>query len=587
MTWSTRARSALAGLLALAAGLGVGELLGAVFGPDSGPVLAVGAAAVRLSPRSTTEFAITQFGSNDKQALLLGILVVLALIGLGLGLLTLRRPLAGPVGFAVLAAVGAGAALSSPGAAIWDVLPSILAGVVAVLALRLLVVALPLPVEEPASGTPQSRGAAADRRSPRPAGRKGASRPAAIQPMARRSRPQPGAASARAARTDRTDPDRRNPGRLGTARRSPARSDTDREGVFARRRFVLMSGAVAGVAVVTTGAGGLLRRRFDVNQARSQLALPELAGKTSDATPSAAGFSDVPGLSPLITPNPAFYRIDTALAVPQISPADWSLRIHGLVDRELRLSMSDLTGRSDLIEADLTLACVSNEVGGPLAGNAHWTGVPMANLLAEAGVQAGADQVRTTSIDGWTCGTPTADCQQTPNAMLALTMNGEFLPVEHGFPVRMIVPGLYGYVSATKWLVDMELTTFGAASAYWVQRGWDAIAPIQTFSRIDTPTQGGAVQAGQSVVAGVAYSAVGISQVQVKIDGADWQPAKLSPATSVQTWRQWMLPWQAESGGHVLSVRAVDGQGRVQSGDERGPYPNASSGWHRVQLTVQ
>ena len=525
MTWSTRVRSALAGLLALAAGLGVGELLGAVFGPGSGPVLAVGAAAVRLSPRSTTEFAITRFGSNDKQALLLGILVVLTLIGLGLGLLTVRRPLAGPVGFAVLAAVGAGAALSRSGAAVWDVLPSVLAGVVAVLALRLLVVALPLPVER--SGTPRPRGAAADRR---------------------------------------------NPGR---------------EGVFARRRFVLMGGAVAGVAVVTTGAGGLLRRRFDVNQARSQLVLPELAGKTSGATPSAAGFSDVPGLSPLITPNAAFYRIDTALAVPQISPADWSVRIHGMVDRELRLSMSDLTGRSDLIEADLTLACVSNEVGGPLAGNAHWTGVPLANLLAEAGVRAGADQVRTTSIDGWTCGTPTADCQQTPNAMLALTMNGEFLPVEHGFPVRMIVPGLYGYVSATKWLVDLELTTFGAASAYWVQRGWDAIAPIQTFSRIDTPTRGAPVQAGRSVVAGVAYSTAGISQVQVKVDGADWQPAKLAPATSVQTWRQWMLPWQAEPGGHVLSVRAVDGQGRVQSGDERSPYPNASSGWHRVQLTVR
>ncbi|MBA2416431.1 MAG: molybdopterin-dependent oxidoreductase [Geodermatophilaceae bacterium] len=512
-------RAAIGGVSAAGVALGVGELAAGLIGPESSPVLAVGAAAVDVSPRATTEFAISTFGSNDKLALLIGMLLVLAVAAALLGVLAVRRLGIGVAGMVVLGVVGAAAAVSRPGASVLAAVPSLLAAAAGVGALLLMLRMLPAGRDDPAdSGVPPEL---------------------------------------------------------------PAPREIE------RRRFVLAAGAAAGVAVVTTGAGALVRRSRDVAQAREQLLVPAAAtpGLGSDALP--AGFPDLAGLSPLLTPNDDFYRIDTALRVPQIDPSNWSLRIHGRVERELRFTFAELAGRDDLIEADITLACVSNEVGGPLAGSARWVGVPLATLLAEAGVEPGADQVLTRSVDGWTCGTPTVDCQRTPNAMLALAMNGENLPLEHGFPVRMIVPGLYGYVSATKWLVDMELTTFAGSDAYWVRRGWDATAPIQTFSRIDVPRPGRTLGAGMAAIAGVAHSGSdGVSAVEVRIDDQPWEQARMSATTSTQLWRQWYHPWVAELGLHVISVRAVDGKGRTQSSSRYPPYPNASSGWHSVRVVV-
>jgi len=524
---SGRVRAAIAGVVAAAVALGGGELAAGLVGPESSPVLSVGAAAVDLSPRATTEFAISAFGSNDKLALLIGLLLVIAVAAGGLGLFSVRRRGVGVAGLAALGAVGAAAAVSRPGASLLAGVPSVVAAAAGIAALLLLLSRL--PGSGAAVGTP-----------------------AAVTPA------------------DAAD--------------IPAAA-----GEFERRRFVLAAGAAAGVAAIAAGAGSLIGGSRDVAQAREGLLVP--AAATPSPLPGladgAAGFPEVEGLSPLLTPNASFYRIDTALRVPQIDPVGWSLRIHGRVDRELLLTFNDLAGRDDVIEADITLACVSNEVGGPLAGSARWVGVPLARLLQEAGVEPGADQVLTRSVDGWTCATPTMDCLNTPNAMLALAMNGEPLPLEHGFPVRMIVPGLYGYVSATKWLVDMELTTFGVSDAYWVQRGWDAIAPIQTFSRIDVPQPGRTVSAGTAAIAGVAHTgSEGISAVEVRIDDGAWARARLAPSTSTQLWRQWYLPWEAEQGIHVLTVRAVDTKGRTQSGDRYPPYPNASSGWHSVRVVV-
>jgi DMSO/TMAO reductase YedYZ molybdopterin-dependent catalytic subunit len=288
----------------------------------------------------------------------------------------------------------------------------------------------------------------------------------------------------------------------------------------------------------------------------------------------------------VITANADFYRIDAALRVPALEAADWSLRVHGMVDRELTLDWDDLLAR-DLIERDITMTCVSNEVGGTLAGSARWLGAPLRALLEEAGVRAGADQIVGTSSDGMTIGTPTAVVLDGRDAMLAVGMNGEPLPLEHGFPVRMIVPGLYGYVSGTKWLVDLELTTFDAVDPYWVQRGWVAKAPIRTASRIDTPRPLEDRKAGKVAVAGVAWAQRrGVSAVEVRVDDGDWQRARLAAAPSTDLWVQWVWEWDAPPGQHTLTVRATDRNGQVQPEERMSPFPSGSTGWHSVVVSV-
>jgi DMSO/TMAO reductase YedYZ molybdopterin-dependent catalytic subunit len=349
-----------------------------------------------------------------------------------------------------------------------------------------------------------------------------------------------------------------------------------------RRRLLLRVGAVAGAAVVVGAAGQLLgRARRGVEASRRRLRLPVTAGEV----PVGAEL-DVPGVQPWRSGNPEFYRIDTALVVPSVDPDEWRLRIHGLVDQELSVSYADLLERS-LTEAWVTICCVSNEVGGDLIGNAWWSGVRVADLLAEAGVQPDADAVLQTSVDGWNCGTPLAALTDDRNAMLAVAMNGEALPLEHGFPVRMIVPGLFGYVSATKWLVDLEVTRFDAVSAYWTERGWSELGPVRTQSRIDVPRDGAEVPAGAVRVGGSAWAQhTGIETVEVRLDGEPWQKATLGRVPGDDTWVQWSATLEVAQGRHSVAVRATDRSGYTQTAVRRDVVPNGATGWHTVEFAV-
>ncbi|MEV6492890.1 molybdopterin-dependent oxidoreductase, partial [Actinoplanes sp. NPDC051633] len=287
-----------------------------------------------------------------------------------------------------------------------------------------------------------------------------------------------------------------------------------------------------------------------------------------------------------VTTNSGFYRVDTALTVPRVDVAGWSLRVHGMVGRELRLSFEDLLNRP-LIERDITLNCVSNEVGGPYIGTARWLGVPLAPLLREAGIAAGADQLVARSIEGMTIGTPVATALDGRDTMLCVGMNGEPLPLEHGFPVRMLTPGLYGYAGACKWLTELELTTFADFDAYWVRRGWAADGPVKTASRIDRPLPFARVKAGPVTVAGVAWAqGRGIETVEVRVDDGPWRRAELLPVPSADTWVQWRLQWNAAPGPHSLSVRATDRTGATQTEQRATPFPDGATGWHTITVTI-
>lgn len=353
-----------------------------------------------------------------------------------------------------------------------------------------------------------------------------------------------------------------------------------------RRRF--LSTAISAAALA--GLGGVLGRalqhtRFDANKARSRVVLPAPA---SPEPPPRVGYDLGKSGVAFQTSNRDFYRIDTALTVPQLDPDSWRLRIYGKVDRELRLSYADLLARP-LVERWITLACVSNEVGGNLISTALFRGVLLADLLKEAGLDPAADQLLATSSDGMTIGSPTAVVMDGRDAMLAVGMNGEPLPVEHGFPVRMVVPGLYGYVSACKWIVDLRATTFAEYQAYWVQGGWAAQGPVRLASRIDRPSGAEKLAVGSQVaIAGVAWDQhVGVSRVEVQIDGEAWQPATLAPVPSVDTWRQWVLLWTpSRPGAHRIRVRAYDAKGTAQDDAIRDPFPAGSTGLHSVTVTA-
>jgi DMSO/TMAO reductase YedYZ molybdopterin-dependent catalytic subunit len=352
-----------------------------------------------------------------------------------------------------------------------------------------------------------------------------------------------------------------------------------------RRGFLLaLLGTGVGSLVGGYGSKAWLDSRYNAAPALAALKLPKPA-EPLPALPAAV-HPNVPGLEPFFTPNTAFYRVDTALSVPQVDPSNWMLRIHGMVDRPVEMSFAELL-RIPLEEHDLTLTCVSNPVGGPYCGNARWLGAPLAPLLRQAGVQSGATQILSTSIDGMTIGTPVEAVLDGRDAMLAVAMNGQTLPIEHGFPCRMLVPGLYGYVSATKWVVDLELTTFAASAAYWVQQGWSQQAPVKTASRIDVPQDGASVNAGTVIVAGVAWATHrGVDAVEVQVDTGPWVPAVLATSDTPDTWRQWSYAWPATSGNHTLSVRCTDGTGTLQTAVVQGVIPNGASGYDSIDVTV-
>ncbi len=359
-------------------------------------------------------------------------------------------------------------------------------------------------------------------------------------------------------------------------------SDPNSQAANSESRRQLLRGLGAGALGmgVLGSAGMFLGRRFDISSTLASASLPPV-GAPLAPVPGGAGLS-VTGLSPFVTPNADFYRIDTALSIPQVRPEDFMLTIRGMVDREINLSYEDLLGRTQ-VESDITMTCVSNEVGGRLVGNARWQGVRLAELLKEAGLDPRADQVVGRSYDGYTCGFPVAVAMDGRDALLALGMNGEPLPLEHGYPLRLIVAGLYGYVSATKWLREIEITTFDAFDHYWVSRGWAAEAPIKTSSRIDTPGSFEQVPVGDGVIAGVAWAQTrGIDRVEVRIDDGEWREAEMGLEVNNTTWRQWKLAWNVTAGRHDLTVRAVDGSGELQTEDRARPMPDGATGWHSV-----
>ncbi|WP_148611607.1 molybdopterin-dependent oxidoreductase [Nocardioides rubriscoriae] len=349
-----------------------------------------------------------------------------------------------------------------------------------------------------------------------------------------------------------------------------------------RRDFLVVVGAVVGVASISTIAGRLFGQ--DVRKQKEEqksLRLPV----TSPVIPAGARV-DVDGVQPWMTPADDFYLIDTAFSRPVVLAEDWSLRIHGMVDREITLTYNDLIGREG-VEAWITLNCVSNEVGGDLIGNAWWSGALLAPILAAAGPQPGADAVLQTSIDGWNCATPLDVLMDGRKAMLAVAMNGEPLPRDHGYPVRTIVPGLYGYVSGTKWVVDMEVTTFDQVDAYWTQRGWGELGPVKMASKVEVPSRGATVPAGQVVVAGTAWiQHTGISAVDIQVDGGPWTPADLGAAASTDTWVQWKATVDLEPGDHTVTVRATDADGNVQTSVRADVLPDGATGWHSVDFSV-
>lgn len=360
-------------------------------------------------------------------------------------------------------------------------------------------------------------------------------------------------------------------------------------GVADRRKFLQFAGAAGGGAAMAAFVGrGVLGPAVDVESQREAVLLPP-----TGIDIGTNGF-EVDGISPLITPNDRFYRIDTALVVPRVDTADWKLSFKGMVDNPFELTFDDLLEMATMEEA-VTLSCVSNEVGDNLVGNAIWRGVPLAGLLERAGVQDGATQVVGRSVDNFTTGFPTEVALDGRPAMVAIGMNGEPLPAAHGFPARLVVPGLYGYVSATKWLKEIELNTLEGYDAYWIPRGWSKIAPIKTQSRIDTPRNGRTVAAGQVPIGGVAWGGIrSIERVEVRItskaDGApegQWFEAELGEALSQSTWRQWVMVWDAEPGEYSVEVRATDGEGVTQTEERHAPAPDGATGYHGISLTVE
>ena len=354
--------------------------------------------------------------------------------------------------------------------------------------------------------------------------------------------------------------------------------------VMPRRRFLAQVAGIGAGGVALYAIGGEVRDRVNIDEVRNNLALPEPSNNLGQV-PNAQ--SPVEGVSSFFTPNKDFYRIDTNLTIPQLSPDSWSLKVKGMVDNEIELTYQDLLDL-EFKEYDVTLTCVSNEVGGTLLGTARWLGTPLSGVLAMAGIKPEVDQIAGRAFDGWTSGFPVETLQQegVSEPFIAIAMNGEPLPAKHGFPARLIVPGLYGYVSATKWLTEIELTTFDAFDSYWVPRGYAAKAPIKMQSRIDAPKPLANLQAGKIMLGGVAWNQNdGISKVEINT-GSGWSEAILHEEVNGSTWRQWTYEWDATPGFQTVQVRAYDKAGEVQTEEKQAPLPDGATGWHQVVYNV-
>lgn len=536
--------AALAGVAAGVVTVGVGSLVAVLTGPSTDPLVAVGAAFVDATPGWLKDWAATTFGTADKVVLGIGEVVVLAGLAALAGVLAHRRWAWGATVVVTLGAVAGLAAMGRPDAGVLAPLPAVAGAAAGLLVLRALL--RRLPDDEPVAATPGS----------------GVDAGTVARAPVTDLQPQPGSPF----------PPVPQAGGRGSAHGS------------SRRGFLVGVGTATAAGLVAVVVGRVLTgTRRGVQAARDALRLPAPA---RSAPPVPADVQvDVEGVGPWRTPADAFYRIDTALVVPQVDPETWVLRVHGLVEEEVELTWAELLA-SDLVEAWVTLACVSNPVGGDLVGNQRWLGLPIREVLARARPTADADMVLSRSVDGFTASTPLEVLTDERDALLAIAMDGEPLPPEHGFPVRMVVPGLYGYVSATKWVVDLEVTRFDAATAYWTDRGWSERGPVKTQSRIEVPRPSAQVDAGDVVVAGTAWAQHrGIVRVQVRVDDGTWQDAELAGDGGVDAWRQWRWTWPAEPGEHQLFVRAFDPDG-PQTGAQQGEIPDGATGYDTVRVTV-
>jgi DMSO/TMAO reductase YedYZ molybdopterin-dependent catalytic subunit len=597
---------AACGLLAAVVAMGVGQLFAGLTYPAASPVVAVGEAAIDRTPLAVKDWATSTFGTDDKTVLLGGVLIVVLLYCAVMGALAIRWFAVGAGGMAAFGAIGLWAALTRHGASESYAVPTLFATLAAIGALRWLVLA----ARRSARGSAALRAIRA-KQSPDRLPDIGFA-PDNANPVSESSENESSEAEDKPPWDDLSKPadgddDKRTgwvaaPGRAWGGETGGFRPPTEPTGPAARpvgsgllaaqqdlsagrRQFLLAAGASVAVAAVGAVAGRTLSTSKNVSLAEQSLKLPRA---TYPAAPLPRGVNlNVPGISSFITPNNQFYRVDTALIVPQVDPSNWQLRIHGMVDREITLTFDDLLHRP-LLEDYITLCCVSNPVDGPYIGDAKWLGASLSALLREARPQAGADQLLATSTDGFTSGTPLDIAMDTGrDSLVAVGMNGTALPTEHGFPARLVVPGLYGYVSACKWVVDLEVTKFADAQGYWVPRGWSAMGPIKTESRIDVPAGGASPKAGKVPVAGVAWAQhKGIEAVEVRVDGGIWHEATLGAVPGIDTWQQWVWEWDATPGTHLIEARATDKTGYTQTAAQAQVAPNGATGYPFSQVTV-
>ena len=516
--------AALSGALAAAAALAVGEIVAGLVSGAPSLIIAIGDLIIDLQPPGAKEVMVDLFGTNDKLVLNLLIVVGAALIAAAVGVAARRNWNVGVAGFVIAGAVGFFAAQREPQSSLVLTAATVVFAVVAGLAVLRMLLSTTNPAWAPTTPTVQGAELEVTQTS-----------------------------SAGSARWD-------------------------------RRRFLILGG---GVAVATVAAGSIGRTLLENKPGGPEVGsvLPPVKTGTTVEVPADASLA-VAGITPIVMPNERFYRIDTALLVPKIDASTWSMKVTGMVDKELTLTYDQLQAMP-LFEQFVTIACVSNNVGGNLVGNALWKGVHLRDVLAMAGVHPDASQIVGRSGD-FTVGFPT-DWAMDPSRdpMIALGMNGVPLPAEHGFPARMIIPGLYGYVSATKWLEEIQLTTLDAFDAYWVPLGWAKEAPILTQSRIDVPHDGGSVATGAVTIAGVAWAPDrGVQAVEVKVDDGTWLPATLSAPLAKATWVQWLVNWDAPAGHHTIEVRATDGNGIVQTADRTPPPPDGARGHHTISVQV-